>query len=197
MRNLFVTLVIFFITSETYAQYELNRSVRPREVFVSVGLNTVNSQGTKNPFGDIGDWGTRIPLSVNAETLWFKQFTIDLGLSLNGYKEGKPLDAAGPPPKNLTYFAIDASLKYYFGEFIFPRTEWFDLYAAAGPGFFVLDDSNISFNLGGGALFWFNRDRTIGIKAQALAKFALNHSNSGRDYANNHFLYQLQAIFKL
>ena len=73
--------------------------------------------------------------------------------------------------------------------------DWIDIYGNAGLGFFSIDETNISANLGGGLLFWINGDKTFGIRAQVIGKFAFNHSDSGLD--NNHYQYHLQAVFKL
>lgn len=195
MKKIFLALVISCITLTTFAQSD--RSLRQDEWLINVGFNTINSLGSKNPFKSPGDWAFRFPLAFGAETRWSELFTLEIALSLNGFAENAPLDAVGPPSTNETYIALDTSLKYYFGEYIFPRTEWIDFYGNAGLGVFSLDGANISANIGGGALFWLNRNNTFGFRLQGIGKFALNHSDNGRVYANNHFQYSLQLVFKL
>ena len=77
------------------------------------------------------------------------------------------------------------------------NTDWIDLYATAGLGFFSLKDANISINAGGGIMFWLDRRKSYGIRAQGLGKFALDHSNSGQVYPNNHFQYSISALIRL
>ncbi|MAX71163.1 MAG: hypothetical protein CMC76_08695 [Flavobacteriaceae bacterium] len=192
------TLLTLFISSfALISTAQSIRSVDRGEWLFSVGLNTVNSLGTRNPVEGAGDWAYRFPLSVSLETKWFDIFSIEAALSVNGVAANQRLDAAGPPTEDLTYVAIDTNLKYYFGEYIFPRADWLDFYAAGGVGLFVFDDANMSFNLGGGAMFWINRRRTIAIKPQVMAKFGLNSSKESFEYPNNHFQHSIMAVFVL
>ena len=196
MKKILLASVIACFTFTTMtAQSE--RSVRYDDWLFSIGINTINSLGTKNPFESPSDWAFRVPLMASIESKFFDYFTIEAGISLNGFEENIRLDAAGPPSDDITYFSVDTAIKYYFGEYIFPDTEWIDFYGSAGLGFFLLDDANIAFNFGGGALFWLNRSRTFGLKLQGLGKFAFDHSDRGSVYPNNHFQYSIQAVFKL
>ena len=195
MKRILLASVITCFTFVITAQSE--RSIREDEWLLSVGVNTINSLGTKNPFEDPSDWAFRFPLMASIEGKFFDLFSLEVDLSLNGFEENERLDAAGPPSEDFTYLGIDTALKYYFGEYIFPRAEWIDFYAKAGLGFFIIDDANIAFNFGGGALFWLNRAHTFGLRAQGVGKFAFDHSDRGSVYPNNHFQYSLQAVFKL
>ncbi|MDP5082023.1 MAG: hypothetical protein NWP87_05145 [Winogradskyella sp.] len=195
MKRIFLALVVSCFTLAISGQSD--RSIEQDEWYVSVGVNTINSLGSKNPLESPGDWAFKTPISASIETRWTDLFSLEIGLSLNGFDAGAPLDAAGPPAEDLIYFAVDTSLKYYFGEYILPRQEWFDLYIGAGLGLFVIEDANLSFNIGGGAIFWLNRNHTFGLKPQAVAKFAANHRDAGQIYPNNHFQYSIQAVFKL
>ncbi|MDH7911538.1 hypothetical protein [Winogradskyella sp. SYSU M77433] len=195
MKRTLLTLFISCFTLISIAQSV--RSIDRNEWLFSVGLNTVNSLGTRNPVEGIGDWGYRFPITFGFETKWFDVFSIEAVFSVNGVAANQRLDAAGPPKEDLTYVAIDTNLKYYFGEYIFPRTDWLDFYVAGGVGLFVFDDTNMSFNFGGGATLWLNRRKTIGFKPQAMAKFGLNSSKESYEYPNNHFQYSLMAVFVL
>ena len=195
MKKTVLALVVLCFTLAITAQSD--RSIEHDEWYVSLGVNTINSLGSKDPFESPEDWAFKTPISASIETRWSDLFSLEIGLSLNGFDAGSRLDAAGPPAEDLTYFAVDTSFKYYFAEYIFPRQEWFDLYVMTGLGLFVIDDANLSINVGGGAIFWLNRYHTFGLKPQALAKFAVNHRDTGQIYPNNHFQYSLQAIFIL
>lgn len=197
MRKILLVLVISCFTLVITAQSD--RSLRQDEWLLSAGVNTINSLGTKSPFKDSGDWAFKTPFYVAGETRWSRLFSIEVALSFNSFEANSPIDGSGPTNKDLNYFAVDSSLKYYFGEYILPKAEWLDFYANTGLGMFVLDDANLSFNFGGGAVFWLNKTRggSFGIRVQGLGKFAINHSNSGHVYPNNHFQYSLGAVFKL
>jgi len=186
---------VFFLGVTVSAQSD--RSIERGEYILGVGVNTVNSLGTKGPFNSPGDWAFRFPISLSVETKWARLFSLDIALNFNGFEENERLDAAGPPDENLSYWSLDSSVKYYFGEFILPRSEWIDFYGSAGLGIFTIEDTNISVNVGGGMMIWPNSRKQFGIKLQGVGKFALNHSNSGDEYPNNHFQYSIQFLFRL
>lgn len=195
MKKIFLALVIACFTITLTAQDE--RSIEFDEWYLSFGVNAINSLGTKQPFADPEDWAFKFPIAAAVETRISNLFAVEVSLSLNGFDADSRIDAAGPTDESLPYIGVDSSLKYYFGQYLLPRAEWIDFYANAGIGLFILDDTNISFNVGGGVLFWLNRYHTFGLRAQGIGKFALNHSNSGSVYPNNHFQYSLQAVIRL
>jgi hypothetical protein len=195
MKNIFLALVVSCFTIGMTAQRE--RSIDLDEWYVSLGVNAINSLGTKSPFSDPGDWAFKFPITAAIETRWSELFAVEVALSLNGFDANSPIDAVGPSDEDIPYISVDSALKYYFGHHILPRAEWIDFYANAGFGLFILDDANLSFNFGGGVLFWLNRDHTFGLRAQGIGKFAFNHSDTGVVYPNNHFQYSLQAVIKL
>jgi hypothetical protein len=198
MKNIGLIICFYLVIGLSNAMGQSIRSIESGELLLSVGVNTINSQGTKNPVGNISDWAFKQPLSVGLETYWSKLFSLEVQVTLNGYNAGDPIDAAGPSDINLTHIALDTHLKYYFGEFIFPKSERIDFYALAGVGYFDVDIGNISANFGGGAVYWFNkRTKGVGIKFQGMAKFALNHDNTGSTYTNNHFQYNMMLVFRM
>lgn len=159
-----------------------------------VGVNAVVNLGERNPLESPDEWAFKQPLSVSAEKGFSKYFAVELNLSLNGYNEGDEIDGRTLTADD-TYFSTDAYAKYYFGRHFLNEGSWFDLFAAAGPGYFVIDDSNMSFNVAGGALFWLNENHTLGVKLQSVGKFAAKADDYLVD--NNHFQHHLQIIFKL
>jgi len=196
MKNITLLFMLFgFGLAVSFSQS--TRSIDKGEWIIGAGVNTINSQGSKVPYRSISDWSFRYPIIVSAETYLTRLFSVELAASLNGYKAGDNIDAAGPSDDDLTYFAADANLKYYFGDKILPTTDWLDLYALAGLGYFVIDDSDLSTNLGGGAMFWLDSNKSTGIKLQAVGKLAFNHSNFGKSYANNHIQFSLMFLFRL
>ena len=197
MKSTILLLVLTLGLGLATAHSQSIRSIEEGEWLLSVGVNTINSQGSKSPVGDISDWAFRYPIAAGIETYWTRLFSIEVAASLNGYGAGDPIYDAGPSDNTITYFALDAHVKYYFGEWIFPRTEWIDFYALGGLGYFDVEDGNISANFGGGAVIWFDRTKSMGLKAQGVGKFAFDHSNTGSTFANNHFQYNLMMVFRL
>ncbi|WP_178983455.1 outer membrane beta-barrel protein [Winogradskyella helgolandensis] len=190
MKKIFLLALLLTFSIFSFAQRNNN------DWSLSVGVNAINSLGTKSPFNSPEDWSFKTPISAAVEFNWTEQLAIEQAITFNGFSEDSRIDFA-LPEKDYNYLSLDTHVKYYFGELIFgrARNDWFDIYANAGVGFFHIDETNISANLGGGVLFWLNRDRTFGLRAQTIAKFAFNHPDSG--YDNNHYQYHLQAVFKL
>lgn len=197
MKNTVLLAVLIFILGMHTHYGQSVRSIDKNEWLVSVGVNAINSQGSKSPFGSISDWAFRFPLAVGVETKWTRLFSLEIAANLNGFEEGAVLDAAGPPDDDLVYLSLDANLKYYFGEYVFKNAEWLDFYALAGIGYFDLDGGNLSANVGGGAMIWVNSNKTFALKPQVVGKFAFNHSNKGSLYANNHIQFNMMAVIKL
>lgn len=185
---LILTLVTFSVSS--FAQRNNN------EWLISVGFNSINSLGTQSPFNSPGEWVSKFPISAAVELSWTDDFAVEQSITINGFTEDDEIDGADLK-KDYSYLSLDTHVKYYFGRHIFnPRyTDWLDLYANAGLGFFNIDGNNMSFNFGGGVLFWLNENRNFGLRAQFIGKFAFNHADSGLD--NNHYQFHLQAVFKL
>ncbi|MBO3115760.1 hypothetical protein J4050_03330 [Winogradskyella sp. DF17] len=188
MKKLLLSTLLICITLSAFSQRN------DKEWFASVGLNAINSQGTQSPFGGIGDWANGIPFSAAIELGWTSGFSIEQAFTVNKFKEGDLIDGA-TLTEDYTYMSFDTHAKYYFGKHIFPKWEWLDLYANAGVGFFTVDETNISGNLGGGVQVWLNRRQTLGLRLQTIAKFAFDHKESGFD--NNHFQTHLQLVFAL
>lgn len=186
MKKLILVVLIAAFSLSSFAQRNTE------EWYLSVGLNTINSLGKKNPFYHPGDWTFKFPISAAVELIWTDYLAIEQAVTFNGFNEKIDFEVTD---EDFDYVSFDTHLKYYFGRHIFPRTDWIDFYANAGLGFFHIDETNISANFGGGVLFWLNDSRSFGLRAQSIAKFAFNHKKSGFD--NNHFQYHLQAVFKL
>ena len=187
MKHLLV-LFIFTLSLQSYGQRNYD------DWMVNVGINAINSLGTQSPINSPEDWAFRHPIAVSVEKGWSELFSIELAASFNGFEENVRFDPR-PATEDFTYFGLDTHIKYYFGEHIFPREDWIDFYGSAGIGMFTIDEANISINAGGGVLVWLNRYRTFGLRAQIIGKFAFDNANSGFD--NNHYQYNLQAVFKL
>jgi len=124
------------------------------EWFLSVGFNAINSLGSRNPVYKPSEWSFQFPISAAAEFKWSRDLSIEQAVTFNGFTESNEIDNVDLQ-EDYSYLSFDTHIKYYFGDYIFPRTYWIDFYANAGIGFFHIDKTNISANFGGGALFWF------------------------------------------
>lgn len=188
-------ILIVLLASFSFSSYA--QRYNDNEWLLSIGVNAINSLGTQSPINSPDDWTFQTPIAAAIELNWAGDFSIEQSITFNGFTEDARADF-GPLDEDYNYLSLDTHVKYYFGELIFGRgrnIDWFDIYANAGIGFFHIDETNVSANLGGGVLFWLNRNRTFGLKAQTIAKFAFNNSESG--YDNNHYQYHLQAVFRL
>ncbi|WP_411893491.1 hypothetical protein [Winogradskyella sp. A2] len=190
MSKLLLAITVISFSFTTLAQNNQNS----KEWFISIGLNAINSQGTKSPVSGMGDWAINIPVSAAVELKWESGLAIEQSVTVNSFAEGDLIDGI-VLQEDFSYLSFDTHVKYYFGKHIFPDVDWLDIYANSGVGFFSIENTNLSFNLGGGLLFWLNRRQTIGIRAQVIGKLALDHSESGID--NNHFQTHIQAFIAL
>ncbi|MEF3077588.1 hypothetical protein [Winogradskyella poriferorum] len=188
MRKLLLLATLLTFTFNSYSQSD------SAEWFGSVGLNAINNQGTQSPINGMGDWAINLPISLGIEVGWTSGLSIEQAFTLNSYSKGDMIDNF-ELQEDYTYYSFDTHAKYYFGKHIFPSADWIDFYGNAGVGFFNIDETNISLNLGGGVLFWLNRRQTFGIRAQVIGKFALDQAKSGLD--NNHYQTHIQAVFAL
>lgn len=188
MKKLLLVLSLVAFTLTSTAQKS------DTEWFGSIGLNAINSQGTRSPVGKMGDWAINIPVSLAVEVGWTSGLSIEQAFTINSFAKGEEIDGV-ELEDDFSYFSFDTHVKYYFAKHIFPNAEWIDFYGNAGVGFFNINETNISMNLGGGVLVWLNRRQTFGLRAQVIGKFALDHAESGLD--NNHYQTHIQAFFAL
>ena len=78
------------------------------------------------------------------------------------------------------YYAFDINGRYDLNE-LFGETGWFDPYATVGLGYAEVDDaadaSDITYNYGFGANFWFNEN--VGISTQVISRTAFGDDIEG------------------
>jgi hypothetical protein len=188
-------IFIFLLLTVVEGQSQANQNLYFDDWFVTVGLNAVNSLGTLNPIYKPGKWAFKTPFAISGEKQLDRDWNFELAMNLNGVNEGQDFDP-GAPPRDLTYFSVDALAKWYFGRQIFRRGyDRIDFYATAGLGFFTIDKANGSVNFGGGVLFWLDENNTFGLRLQCIGKFAFNNRDSG--YDNNHYQWGLHGVWRL
>lgn len=190
MKKLILIALLVSFSLSSFAQRNA------KDWYLNIGVNAINSLGSQNPFYHPSDWSYNTPISAAAEFNWTEKFSIEQSVTFNGFNRGQSIDSSNPNvDKDYNYLSFDTHVKYYFGRHIFRNADWIDFYADAGVGFFHIDKTNISANLGGGVLVWLNYNRTFGFRLQTIGKFAFNHPESGFD--NNHFQHHIQVVFKL
>lgn len=188
MKKVFLIALFVSFSISSFAQRG------EKDWYLNFGVNAINSLGSQSPIYHPSDWSFQFPISAAVEFNWSEIISIEQSITFNGFTSEHTIDHADLK-EDYNYLSLDTHVKYYFGQHIFPRTDWIEIYANAGIGFFHIDETNISANLGGGVLVWLNSSRTFGLRAQTIGKFAFNHPDSG--YDNNHYQYHLQAVFKL
>lgn len=179
---LFVSVIGFTANAQRFYSFSENWKV-------SVGVNTVGSVNTENPFKRLGDYAFRFPIATALEYQWTEQFAAEADLSINGWKRGDYINK-GTAPEDLTYFSVNANIKWYFTNHLF-ESDRVDLYLSSGLGLLYVDDMTSTFNLSAGVQYWFNQD--IGVRFQSTSKLALVK----KLYANNHFQHSLMVMFRL
>jgi len=184
---LIIIIVLFSVSSDAQRRDD-------SDWIINIGFNAINNQQTQNPFFDPSNWALDIPISLSAERYISPGFYVEAAYSLNGF-DGSNSTSDFRIFEEYTYHALDVHAKLYFGHEIFRRTDKIDPYITMGTGYFIIDDSKASFNVGTGILFWLNSDNTIGIRLQFLNKIALGEIKNPID--SNHYNYYLQAVFKL
>jgi len=194
MKN-FVVIILLISCSFTFGQSLTKNAFRNGEGgwTLSVGINALGNEGTRNPFERLDEFTLKNPLAPGIEYKWSTYFSLEQDFSFNGYDANTQIDN-GQLSSDVIYFSTNTTVKYYYSDYLFDA-DWVELYVGGGFGLFKLDAVNYSTNLSLGALFWLNDTRTIGIRVQGVGKFAFNHSNKQLD--NNHWQHFLQAIFRL
>ncbi|MDN3492033.1 outer membrane beta-barrel protein [Winogradskyella bathintestinalis] len=189
MKRLILIVLLVSFSLSSFAQREA------KDWYLNIGVNAINSLGSQSPIYHPDEWAFEFPISAAVEYNWNEQFSIEQSITFNGFNESNKIDGVNLD-QDYNYISLDTNVKYYLGEYIFGRNlHWLDFYASAGVGFYHIDETNISANLGGGLLVWLNSAQTFGLKGQLTGKFAFDHPDSGFD--NNHYQYHLQAVFKL
>ncbi|QXP80049.1 MULTISPECIES: hypothetical protein [Winogradskyella] len=197
MKKIILGVLFLAFCLSSFAQRRGNYD----EWLLSVGVNAMNDLASRSPFYKPGDWGFRNPISAAVEYRfvdnadWTDNFAIEGAITVNGFTGDNEYIA---PIKDYNYLSLDAHAKYYFKELLFGRgrnMSWFNAYANVGLGYFHVEKTNMSANLGAGLLFWLDRAQMFGVRVQTIAKFGLN--NTHLSYDNNHYQYHLQAVIRL
>lgn len=188
MKKLSFFIALFFTT------FTLTAQGPDADWLLNIGFNAVNNLQTQNPVFKPEKWALQNPFAVSVERRISDRFFVEGAFTLNGFEKGSSAIFVNIQ-EDLTYYSFDVHAKVYYGDQIFYKIDWIDLYLNAGFGYFGIEKSNASFNLGGGILFWLNKKRSLGVRLQTIGKLAFNNKNEVID--GNHYQYHLQAVFKL
>lgn len=183
---------LLFIFALTFISFSFGQRYPNRSEFqVSLGLNTIANLGTQSPIEDIDKWAFSTPFAIGVEYKWSDLFGVEEVFSFNKFSDNSIIDGRFIN-EEFSYFSADTHIKYYFGEH-FLDSEFIELFAKGGVGLFKLNETNGSFNFGGGITYWIREN--IGISGQGVGKFAFDSSN--KLYDSNHFQFSLMFTYRL
>ena len=151
------------------------------------GVNMVRSGGDNSPFGSFSENAFSNPFSIGIEYKISDLFAVSLMQSVNKWVAGEDVIDGRVFEEDISYFSLDAGLKFYFDEYFLDAT-WLDFYAEGGFGFFNEREGGISGNFGFGSILWMSP--SLGINLQGIAKFA----GKGNQHTN-HFQYLAGLVY--
>lgn len=185
--TLFICLFCFTFTfSQTESTNNLPTSYK--RWTVKLGLNMVESTGQGAPFKGFSTNAKTSPFALGIEYSFNEDLAVSLFQSTNKWEANKDLLDGRYPTEDVSYFSIDAGLKFYFDQYIVEQN-WLDLYLEGGLGLVSVEETGISGNLGLGGIIWISE--TFGVNAQGIGKFAGKENSP-----TNHFQYFAGIVFK-
>ncbi|WP_224490188.1 OmpA family protein [Robertkochia flava] len=186
-KNYFFGICLILLVST----FQLFGQERQEGWVFDVGYNFVDDSGTRGnePFNIGENWNsTFYPNRFGAGYALANGFTFQGVFTLNKYKEGKIIDGT-EITADQNYFAIDGSITYALNKF-FGKRGFFDPYLATGAGLSSVNKNEIiTFNLGGGANFWFNDN--LALNLGTLGKWGL-----GDDSGRNHIQHSIGVVIR-
>jgi len=198
MKKLILPLFFLGGLAFSQAQDSSNDSISNYNTLIlKFGTNLVDSSGEQNPFYFISDFDEMAfsnNFNAEIEYRFSRRFSLAAVFSLNKWKKDKGNIDSEIISEDFEYTAIDLDFKYYFSEDLswIKRVDWLELYLHAGLGGFIVDNSDVSFNGGLGANFWFTDN--FGLNLSGTAKWASNHSDE--IYNTNHFQYSSSLTYR-
>jgi len=189
--NRYVFLVLIFISSLTFAQNNNVSSVF--EWTAAAGVNIVDNDGRQfKKIFNTSNWNFGNPLSINIENKFSNSFAANFAITLNKLtpkKEQNFLDI----DKDRTFFAVDATVKYFYDDLFMPNERYdpFEAYVVSGFGYTTIEiNSTMFYDIGFGFNFWFFKD--FGLRLQTLGKFAFKDQT----YLNNYLQHTAEVIYR-
>jgi outer membrane protein OmpA-like peptidoglycan-associated protein len=193
------TLLLFIIGGLSFSQAQDSTSDSINNyntLILKFGLNLVDSSGEQNPFyftSEFDEMAFSNNFIAEVEYRFSRRFSLAGVVSLNKWKKNKGNIDNKIISKDFTYSAIDLDFKYYFSEDLswIKRVDWLELYLHTGLGLVVVEKSSeVSFNAGLGANFWFTDN--FGLNLSGTAKWAETDPKK----ATNHFQYSTSLIYR-
>ncbi len=192
----FFVVIVFIFSLDISAQ----NGIKSKEFIFKGGLNLIDNTGDESPFPFSKDkleyMGGGMPISFGVDYFIKKHLSVGLSLNYNRFRAGKSIIDGFSLSGDLSYFAVDFSLKYHFLRLHSPQSNIskFDLYGTCGAGFFNIGKTTGSLNLGLGMNYWISS--TFGITTEYLSKFSFNGKDVESVPDTNHFYYFLGVAFR-
>lgn len=166
-----------------------------------LGFNVVDNNGNRssNPFNNFIKLDEEafggIPLKLDVEYRFNDVFALAASGSMNRWKAGKGYLDNTLTEVDVDYFAVDGALKLYIDEAlnVLKNSDWLEVYASAGLGYFEITDGGVSANLGAGANFWILDN--FGINLNGTAKWAL--AAEPALYETKHVQYSAGIVYRI
>lgn len=153
---------------------------------IKAGANIVDSTGDENPFDglELSKMGFAQNYGIGIDYQFHKKWSVGLLFTNNKFKANKSVIDKETITEDMDYLAADLNLKYYFFDAYKEdmSTRRFNMYLSGGVGSFKIVDPTVSFNFGGGLLFWMND--SFGINLESTAKWTAKNDVK---YDSNHF----------
>lgn len=183
-------LLCIFCCSLVFSQNETSKKppTSSKKWTAKIGINMVENTGQGKPFQAFGSNAKTNPFALGIEYSINDFLSVSLFQSINKFKANSDVLDGVVVTEDHSYFAIDASVKFYFDEYIWSQN-WLDLYLEGGLGIVTERESGISPNFGLGGTIWVSEN--FGLNAQGIAKFA-----GKTNIPSNHFQYFAGVVFK-
>ena len=156
------------------------------------GVNFIDNSSTieGQNFNSIKQWNVVPTVSkFSLERNWTSHYSSEVALTFNSLSKDK-LHNGGTINSDVYYFALDASGKFYFDEYI-AKNSAIDAYVILGLGLNMADANvNQTGNFGLGLNVWFLPN--LGLRIQTLGKQAFRQELLN----NNHTQHSAEMIFK-
>lgn len=169
-KSLLIVALLCCICS-SYAQ--MRRQTGPFSIYF--GVNLLDNNGDHNPFSLITEpevIAFSSPLEIMFGYRLNEKFEAIAGFSFNKFNEGQNIDGGGIE-EDLNYSAVDLSVRAYPATFEFSRYSHLRLYTSLGLGVYKITSTQVTGNLGLGAMF--NVTQDIALYVGSTAKFSLDN----------------------
>ena len=189
MKSIYLYGMLFLSVLSSYSQVNQSEKLdqpliaapKPTNYSIAFGVNVLVDKGeSRLPINAVYSFKT--PFFLTVERRFKSKLSMALTLSTNR------LEIAAVEKG---YFSIDAVGQFYFNDYLF-KSKKIEMYAGLGLGrFFMENNGNNTFNLTGGARYWFSNH--YGVSFQGFGKVGLAPINTS---VYNHYQYNLGIVWR-